>query len=202
MPWRTPCGCCGVANVGWVRRSRNPPSKTKPPVADRQLVTFSCFAKEKVTKKKATPVCRPCGVPCAARLVRLPHKLARSAAQLRARTYSSEFPASLRYSVADKGRHSKSAVGWAEQREAQRIRCDCWASFYSAQPTVLQNLLKKELFVLKLPLIFFVRLSVLPLIVFPECQKRSGFSPIDTSVPRPNISFLPYHLFPHAIFTR
>src|SRR4030066_326813 len=33
-------------------------------------VTFSCFAKEKVTKKKATPVCRPCGVPCVARLVR------------------------------------------------------------------------------------------------------------------------------------
>jgi hypothetical protein len=29
----------------------------------RQLVTFSCFAKEKVTKKKATPVYRPFGVP-------------------------------------------------------------------------------------------------------------------------------------------
>src|SRR5674476_1413747 len=33
-------------------------------------VTFSCFAKEKVTKKKATPVCRCCGIPCVARLVR------------------------------------------------------------------------------------------------------------------------------------
>src|SRR4030067_37714 len=55
-------------------------------------VTFSCFAKEKVTKKKATPVCRPCGVPCVARLVRLPHKLARSATRPRAQTYSSEFP--------------------------------------------------------------------------------------------------------------
>jgi len=67
-------------------------SKPTPPVVDRQLVTFSCFAKEKVTKKKATPVCRPCGVPCAARLVRLPHKLARSATRPRAQTYSSEFP--------------------------------------------------------------------------------------------------------------
>jgi hypothetical protein len=32
-------------------------------VVDRQLVTFSCFAKEKVTKKKATPVCRRYAVP-------------------------------------------------------------------------------------------------------------------------------------------
>jgi hypothetical protein len=38
----------------------------KPPVVDRQLVTFSCFAKEKVTKKKAAPVCRRCTVPCVA----------------------------------------------------------------------------------------------------------------------------------------
>src|ERR1700693_802835 len=45
-------------------------SKSTSPVVDRQLVTFSCFAKEKVTKKKATPVCRRCAVPCAARLVR------------------------------------------------------------------------------------------------------------------------------------
>src|SRR5450756_3143043 len=36
-------------------------NKSKPPVVDRQLVTFSCFAKEKVTKKKATPVSRPSG---------------------------------------------------------------------------------------------------------------------------------------------
>ena len=58
----------------------------------RQLVTFSCFAKEKVTKKKATPVRRCFAVPCDARLVRPPHKLARSAARPRAQTYSSEFP--------------------------------------------------------------------------------------------------------------
>jgi hypothetical protein len=37
--------------------------KPTPPGAARQQVTFSCFAKEKVTKKKATPVCRPFGVP-------------------------------------------------------------------------------------------------------------------------------------------
>ena len=29
----------------------------------RQLVTFFCFAKKKVTKEKATPVHRPCGDP-------------------------------------------------------------------------------------------------------------------------------------------
>jgi len=40
--------------------------KSTPPVVDQQLVTFSCFAKEKVTKKKATPVSRPYGVPCVA----------------------------------------------------------------------------------------------------------------------------------------
>ena len=33
--------------------------KSTSPVVDRQLVTFSCFAKEKVTKKQATPVYRP-----------------------------------------------------------------------------------------------------------------------------------------------
>jgi hypothetical protein len=43
---------------------------TKPSGVARQLVTFSCFAKEKVTKKKATPVYRRCAVPCVARLVR------------------------------------------------------------------------------------------------------------------------------------
>jgi hypothetical protein len=51
---------------------RYPTSKTTStsPVVDRQLVTFFCFAKKKVTKEKATPVSRPCGVPCVARLVR------------------------------------------------------------------------------------------------------------------------------------
>ena len=61
-----------------------------PGVARRQ-VTFFCFAKKKVTQEKATPVCCPCGVPCVAQLVRLPHKLARSATRPRAQTYSSEF---------------------------------------------------------------------------------------------------------------
>ncbi|NNM70106.1 MAG: hypothetical protein HKM00_09140 [Gallionella sp.] len=44
-----------------------PKIKTKPPGVARQLVTFSCFAKEKVTKKKATPVCRRCAVPSISR---------------------------------------------------------------------------------------------------------------------------------------
>src|SRR4030066_1288640 len=45
-------------------------STSKPPGVARQLVTFFCFAKKKVTKEKATPVCRRCAVPCVARLVR------------------------------------------------------------------------------------------------------------------------------------
>src|SRR5450759_4215051 len=53
---------------------------------------FLLLRQNKVTKEKAPPVCRPCGVPCVARLVRLPHKLARSATRPRAQTYSSEFP--------------------------------------------------------------------------------------------------------------
>ena len=67
-------------------------SKTTSPVADRQLVTFFCFAKMKVTKEKATPIHHLFEVPCVARLVRLPHKLARSATRPRAQTCSSEFP--------------------------------------------------------------------------------------------------------------
>jgi hypothetical protein len=45
-------------------------SKPTPSGVARQLVTFFCFTKKKVTKEKATPVCRPFGVPCVARLVR------------------------------------------------------------------------------------------------------------------------------------
>jgi len=45
-----------------------------------------------VTKEKATPIRHPFGIPCVARRVRLPHKLARSATRPRAQTYSSEFP--------------------------------------------------------------------------------------------------------------
>lgn len=70
----------------------NVPSKPTPSGVARQLVTFSCFAKEKVTKKKATPIRHLFEVPCVARRVRLPHKLSRSATRPRAQTYSSEFP--------------------------------------------------------------------------------------------------------------
>ena len=62
------------------------------PVVARQLVTFFCFAEKKVIQEKATPIRHLFEVPCVARLVRLPHKLARSATRPRAQTYSSEFP--------------------------------------------------------------------------------------------------------------
>jgi hypothetical protein len=48
----------------------NDKNKTTPPGVARQLVTFFCFAKKKVTKEKATPVYRRYAVPCVARLVR------------------------------------------------------------------------------------------------------------------------------------
>ena len=69
----------------------------------RQLVTFSCFAKEKVTKKKATPVCRRCTVPCVARLAR---RLRNSRYALR--QSSPKSLTSLRYSAALRGRKAKS----------------------------------------------------------------------------------------------
>ena len=53
---------------------------------------FLLLRQKKVTQEKATPIRHPFGVPCVARLVRLPHKLARSATRPRAQTYSSEFP--------------------------------------------------------------------------------------------------------------
>ena len=57
------CIVCRWQHVGWIEHSDTQQLKPKPPGVARQLVTFSCFAKEKVTKKKATPVCRPYGVP-------------------------------------------------------------------------------------------------------------------------------------------
>jgi hypothetical protein len=77
--------------------------KPKPPGVARQLVTFSCFAKEKVTKKKATPVCRPCGVPCVARLVR---RLRNSRYALKQSSPTSPLT-SLRYSAAHRGGKAK-----------------------------------------------------------------------------------------------
>ena len=59
--------------VGWARFCAHADfseSKPTPSGVARQLVTFFCFAKKKVTKEKATPVCRRCAVPCVARLVR------------------------------------------------------------------------------------------------------------------------------------
>jgi hypothetical protein len=36
---------------------RSDTQQSKPPGVARQQVTFFCFAKKKVTKEKATPVC-------------------------------------------------------------------------------------------------------------------------------------------------
>jgi hypothetical protein len=67
-------------------------SNPTPSGVARQLVTFFCFAKKKVTKEKATPVRRCFAVPSVTQPDRPPHKLARSAARPRAQTYSSDYP--------------------------------------------------------------------------------------------------------------
>ena len=55
------------------------------------------------------------GVPCVARLVRLPHKLARSAARPRAQTYSSEFPDQPARLGGAQGRKNKNLKnGWQQ----------------------------------------------------------------------------------------
>jgi hypothetical protein len=82
--------------------------KAQPSGVARQLVTFSCFAKEKVTKKKATPVCRPLrGFPalldwsggCGTRTIRYAATCSNSPRRLPL--------TSLRYSAAHRGRKSK-----------------------------------------------------------------------------------------------
>ena len=82
------------------------------PGAARQQVTFSCFAKEKVTKKKATPVCRAFGVPCVARLLR---RLRNSRYALRQSSPTSpDQPALLGGAQGMKSENPKTKiVGWA-----------------------------------------------------------------------------------------
>jgi hypothetical protein len=63
----------------------------KPSGAARQLVTFLASPR-KVTQRRRPQFLHPFGIPSVARQVRLPHKLARSAARPRTQTCSSEFP--------------------------------------------------------------------------------------------------------------
>jgi hypothetical protein len=51
----------------WERGRVRLATKSTSPGAARQLVTFFCFAKKKVTKEKATPVCRRFAVPSISR---------------------------------------------------------------------------------------------------------------------------------------
>ncbi|HTN92988.1 MAG TPA: hypothetical protein VMJ33_00240 [Gallionella sp.] len=94
------------------------PAKTKPPGVARQLVTFSCFAKEKVTKKKATPVCRTFGVPCVARLVR---RLRNSHDPLRVHVLKQSSPKSPDQPALLGGAQGK----WAMLNESVKIN-DCY----------------------------------------------------------------------------
>jgi hypothetical protein len=57
----------GSPRSSWVLTDET--KSTSPGVA-RQLVTFFCFAKKKVTQEKATPIRHLFEVPCVARLVR------------------------------------------------------------------------------------------------------------------------------------
>jgi len=83
-----------------------PPNAQRLPGVARRLVTFlaslrqrvavetnlQVMSEPKVTKRRRSPIRHLFEVPCVARQVRLPYKLARSAARPRAQTYSSEFP--------------------------------------------------------------------------------------------------------------
>ena len=91
-------------------------NQANSPVADRRLITFLDLAK-KCNRKKAPPVSRRCAVPCVARTVRPPHKLARSAMRPRAQTYSSEFP------------DRPPLLGGAQGREMQKVWCALRARF-------------------------------------------------------------------------
>ena len=57
------------------------------PGAARQLVTFFCFAKKKVTKEKATPIRHPFGIPCVCSTDHAAAELA-----LRAQTVLADYP--------------------------------------------------------------------------------------------------------------
>src|SRR5450759_4810417 len=91
----------------------NDRNSTSPGVA-RQLVTFSCFAKEKVTKKKATPVCRRFAVPSIRRKRAV--GLGEHCLSTWPRSGSCELrsPARLRLiEAAHRGLKAKSKTGWA-----------------------------------------------------------------------------------------
>ncbi len=89
-------------------------SKPTPSEVARQLVTFLVLPR-KVTKRN-----RPPGAPLLrsslrARLIRPPHKLARSAARPRAQTYSSEFP------------DQSALLGGAQGKEKRKFKTTAWA---------------------------------------------------------------------------
>jgi len=86
---------------------------------------FLLLRQKKVTQEKATPIRHLFEVPCVARLVRLPHKLARSATRPRAQTYSSEFPdqpALLGGAQGRKSENPKSLTPYGGQQVARHTR--------------------------------------------------------------------------------
>jgi hypothetical protein len=67
-------------------------NKANLPVVDRQLVTFFCFAKKKVTQEKATHSCTSLRLPSGECLHRTAAELARSATRPRAQTVLAVLP--------------------------------------------------------------------------------------------------------------
>ena len=78
-------------------------------MASSSISHFFLRRQEKVTKKKATPVCRPCGVPCVARPVR----------RLRNSRYA------LKQS-SPKSPDQPALLGGAQGKEKQRIKAAKW----------------------------------------------------------------------------